>query len=52
MKLKISFQNLGGELDSRVADDDVSAVEVLTDMVSDLGNLNAGDKFIITEVED
>lgn len=51
MKIKISMQNEGGELDHRIAEDDTVAVIVFAEMIQELGSLNPGDKFIITEVE-
>jgi len=56
MKLKITFSNPGGELDSRVVTSDDDAAETFAamaveEMLADAGGtLRAGDTFTIEEV--
>ena len=51
-KIKIALNNAGGELDHRIAEDDVAAIGTFVDFLQELGNLNDGDTFVVTELAD
>lgn len=51
MKIKISFQNSGGELDSRIVESPIDAAAAVSEMALEAGELDHGDKFIITDLE-
>lgn len=47
--IKISFQNSGGELDSRTAKSPTAAVEAMVEMIREAGELHDGDTIVVTE---
>lgn len=47
--LKVSFQNLGGELSSRDGLDPAEALAALKDMLDEIDSLQPGDRFVVTE---
>jgi hypothetical protein len=51
MAYKISFQNSGGELDSKTVAVEADLKQALLDMIEDVAHLSEGDQFIITEIE-
>ena len=56
MRLQVTMENSGGVLDRRItatsADMEVEAAHLLMEMITDAGQVNAGDVFKVTEVED
>lgn len=52
MSIKISLQNEGGEIDCRVVETEEQAREAVIDIVGGIANLCAGDKIIISEIEE
>jgi len=47
--IKISFQNEAGELEAITAKDEEEAAEKLANMITQMGMVQGGDRFIVTE---
>ena len=52
MKLRVSFQNSGGELDHRIVETEQQASFAAGEMIEDAGELHHGDKIVVTEIEE
>jgi hypothetical protein len=52
MKIKISLENEGGELESRFATSEEEAAAVAAEMIAEAGLLQHGDKITVRELED
>lgn len=52
MKIRVSFQNSGGELDHRIVDSEQAASFAAGEMIEDAGELHHGDKITVTELDE
>lgn len=52
MTFRIIMKNPGGELDNRSATDGRDAVQVLTQMIAECGELADGDSFVIIDEDE
>lgn len=52
MAFKISFQNSGGEMDSRTVATEDETKAALLEMLEETPHLADGDKIIVTEIDD